>query len=116
MATWDDQLYLKFGDERTRAAVELLARVPLPAATQVVDLGCGPGNSTALLRQRWPDAHIAGVDNSAEMLRRARQDLPAINWIEADVGSWRPPAPVDVLFANAVLQWLPDHASLFPAL
>jgi trans-aconitate 2-methyltransferase len=116
MTTWNDAQYLKFGDERTRAARELLARVPVSAAERVVDLGCGPGNSTALLRERWPRAHVVGVDNSPEMLRRARADAPDIEWIEGDAADWRPPAPVDVLFANAVLHWLPDHAALIPAL
>jgi trans-aconitate 2-methyltransferase len=122
---WNDAQYLKFSDERTRAAHELLARVPLAEANRVVDLGCGPGNSTALLWARWPGAQVVGVDNSADMLRRARADAPdttlgsprrGIDWIEADVGTWRPDAPVDVLFANAVLHWLPDHATLVPAL
>jgi trans-aconitate 2-methyltransferase len=118
--SWDDAQYLKFGDERTRAARELLARVPLQSPERVVDLGCGPGNSTALLRDRWPEAQIAGVDNSPEMLERARKDLPsgesAIEWILGDAGSFTPHAPVDLLFANAVFHWLPDHAALFPSL
>jgi trans-aconitate 2-methyltransferase len=116
MASWDDVQYLKFGDERTRAARELLARVPLAAARRVVDLGCGPGNSTALLRERWPDAELTGVDNSPEMLERARRDLPEVAWVLADAGAYEPPAPADLLFANAVFHWLPDHAALFPAL
>jgi trans-aconitate 2-methyltransferase len=116
MTTWDEKQYLKFGDERTRAASDLLSRVPLSTADRVVDLGCGPGNSTALLRARWPKAHIVGVDSSAEMLRKARADLPGVEWIQADVEDWRPAAPVDLVFANAVLHWVPDHASLFPAL
>jgi trans-aconitate 2-methyltransferase len=116
MARWDDAQYLKFADERTRAAHELLARVPLASAQHVVDLGSGPGNSTALLRARWPAAHITGVDNSKEMLQRARQDLPELEWVEGDVVGWRSPVPLDVSFANAVLQWVPDHATVFPAL
>lgn len=116
MARWDDKQYLKFGDERTRAAVELLARVPVAGAREVVDLGSGPGNSTALLAARWPDAHITGVDNSPDMLERARRDLPALEWLEADVASFRAATPPDVLFANAVFQWLPDHEHLLPAL
>jgi trans-aconitate 2-methyltransferase len=116
MTAWNDAQYLKFGDERTRAARELLARVPVSVAERVVDLGCGPGNSTVLLRERWPSAHVVGVDNSPEMLRRARADAPDIEWIEGDAADWRPSTPVDVLFANAVLHWLPDHATLVPAL
>lgn len=116
MSTWDDAQYLKFADERTRAARELLARVPLTDALRVVDLGCGPGNSTALLQARWPQAHITGVDNSAEMLARARRDLPALDWVEADLGGWQAAQPVDLLFANAVLHWLPRHETLLPRL
>jgi trans-aconitate 2-methyltransferase len=116
MALWDDAQYLKFGDERTRAARELLARVPLDRPERVVDLGCGPGNSTALLSERWPNARLSGVDNSPEMLERARRDFPSIEWILDDAGSYRAPQPVDLLFANAVFHWLPDHATLFPAL
>ncbi len=116
MPTWDDRQYLKFADERTRAARDLLARVPLDEAREIVDLGCGPGNSTALLHERWPRARTTGIDNSAEMLQRARADLPACEWIEADLRTWRPAAPVDLLFANAVLQWLPGHDTLFPEL
>jgi trans-aconitate 2-methyltransferase len=116
VAVWNDAQYLKFADERTRAASELLARVPLARAERVVDLGCGPGNSTALLRERWPDASLSGVDNSPQMLDRARRDFPAIEWILGDAGSYAPSGPVDLLFANAVFHWLPDHATLFPSL
>jgi trans-aconitate 2-methyltransferase len=116
MARWDDKQYLKFADERTRAARELLARVPTSSAREVVDLGCGPGNSTALLAERWPDAHITGVDNSPDMLERARKDLPALDWTLADAGSFRASAPPDVLFANALFQWVPEHERVFPAL
>jgi trans-aconitate 2-methyltransferase len=116
MPTWDDQQYLKFVDARTRPAHELLARVPLAEARRVVDLGCGPGNSTALLAARWPAAQITGVDNSPEMLRSARAAAPGLEWVEADLRTYRADAPLDVLFANAVMQWLPDHAQLFPTL
>lgn len=116
MPAWDDAQYLKFADERTRAARELLARIPVTEPARVVDLGCGPGNSTELLAARWPAAHVTGVDNSAAMLDRARRDLPQIEWVEDDVASWQAGGPVEVLFANAVLQWLPDHATLFPQL
>lgn len=116
MAAWDDRQYLKFADERTRPARELLARVPVEGPVGVVDLGCGPGNSTALLHARWPQARLTGVDSSPEMLARARQDWPRIEWIEADVKDFRADEPIDVLFANAVLHWLPDHGALFPAL
>jgi trans-aconitate 2-methyltransferase len=116
MASWDDAQYLKFADERTRPARELLARVPLVAPERIVDLGCGPGNSTALLRQRFPNAELIGVDNSSAMLKRARTDLPGVTFVEADVASFQPDLPQDLLFANAVLHWLPAHEQLLPAL
>lgn len=116
MTTWDDRQYLKFLDERTRAAQELLARVPLGDAGSIVDLGCGPGNSTALLRARFPGAEIVGVDSSPEMLERARREHPSIEWVLGDARRYRPQEPVDLVFANALLQWLPDHGSLLPAL
>ena len=116
VASWDDRQYLKFADERTRPARELLARIPIADAERVVDLGCGPGNSTGLLHARWPAARVTGVDSSPEMLARARHDWPQLEWVQADAGDFRAEAPLDVLFANAVLHWLPDHQRLFPAL
>jgi trans-aconitate 2-methyltransferase len=116
MATWDQAQYLKFGEQRTRPADELLARVPLATAQRVVDLGCGPGNSTALLRARWPQARLTGVDSSEDMLERARRDLPDVEWVRADVRDYRATEPIDVLFANAVFQWVPDHQRVLPGL
>jgi trans-aconitate 2-methyltransferase len=115
MPSWDDAQYLKFADERTRPARELLARVPLSAPRNVVDLGCGPGNSTALLLERWPEARVRGVDSSAEMLERARRDRPNVDWVQADAGSFDA-GEVDLLFSNALLQWLPEHERLVPRL
>lgn len=118
MSTWDDEQYLRFADERTRAARELLARVPLDDSrvARVVDLGCGPGNSTALLTARWPQADVLGIDNAPAMLARAQRDCPGARFLAADIATWQPDAPVDVVFTNAALQWLPDHAALFPRL
>ena len=114
--TWNPAQYLKFADTRTRAASDLLARVPLASPGSVVDLGCGPGNSTELLVRRWPQARIIGVDSSPEMLTAARAAMPEISWVEGDVATYAPEAPVDLLFANAVLHWLPDHEALLPRL
>jgi trans-aconitate 2-methyltransferase len=116
MAEWNPSQYLKFADERTRPAADLLARVPLAAPATIVDLGCGPGNSTAPLARRWPGARIVGVDNSAAMLEQARRDHPDWTWELADIGQWAPAAPVDLIFANASLHWVPDHPRLFPRL
>ena len=113
---WNPEQYLKFGGPRTRAAMDLLARVPLAAPQEVVDLGCGPGNSTALLADRWPSARITGVDSSPEMLAAARAARPDLGWVQGDAAAWAPEAPVDLIFANAVLQWVPDHGTLLPRL
>ena len=112
MPGWDDRQYLKFADERTRAARELLARVRVVAPTSVIDLGCGPGNSTVLLRERWPNAELVGVDTSDEMLARARRDLPDIRFVAASAQDFVPLGPVDVWFANALMQWVPAHEAL----
>jgi trans-aconitate 2-methyltransferase len=116
MMAWDPKTYLGFANERTRPAAELLARIDVVSPGYVADLGCGPGNSTALLAGRWPDAELEGVDNSAEMLSEARASGIAATWTEADVARWAPRASCDVLFSNATLQWLPDHAALLPHL
>ena len=109
MADWDAQQYLKFEDERTRAARDLLAQVPVAEPRHVVDIGCGPGNSTELLARRWPQAKLTGIDTSADMLRQARERLAQATFIEANISHWAAPAGSDVLFANAIFQWVPDH-------
>jgi trans-aconitate 2-methyltransferase len=116
MPAWDEAQYLKFADARTRPAAELLARVPLDAPAHVVDLGCGPGNSTELLVQRWPRAQVIGVDNSEAMLTRARKTLPQLRFVLSDLRTFRADKPSDVLFANASLHWVPEHAQVLPAL
>ena len=112
MEDWNARQYLRFEDERTRPSRDLLAQVPLAKARSAVDLGCGPGNSTALLIERFPGAQITGLDSSAEMLRQARERLPNCTFIEADLVRWTPPPGTDLLFANAVFQWVPDHAAV----
>jgi len=107
-ATWDPQQYLQFADDRARPFVDLLARMPDGAHT-VVDLGCGPGNLTPLLRSAFPDAQIVGVDSSAEMIDRARADDPATEYVLADVATWRPDGPVDAIVSNALFQWLDNR-------
>ena len=114
--TWNPQTYLTFADQRTRPAADLLARVPVEDPARVIDLGCGPGNSTALLRARWPKAGIDGLDSSSEMLGEARQGGVDANWVLADVANWTPDRPYDVIFSNATFQWVPDQAALFPRL
>ena len=113
---WDPTIYMSFGDERTRPAVELLARVRCDNPARVVDLGCGPGNSTAVLAARWPHAHLEGVDSSAAMLEEARRCNVRADWIEADIASWAASSKYDVIFSNATLQWLDSHEALIPRL
>jgi trans-aconitate 2-methyltransferase len=113
---WDAGQYLKFGDERTLPARDLLARVPLAAPRRIVDLGCGPGNSTEMVAQRFPEAEVTGVDSSPDMLVQARQDHPEWRWIEADIAAWSSDGAYDLIFSNAALQWVPDHEKVFPAL
>ncbi|MCP8897075.1 trans-aconitate 2-methyltransferase [Shinella daejeonensis] len=107
---WSATQYLKFEDERTRPASDLLAQVPqdLRAGT-VYDLGCGPGNSTELLARRFPGRGVRGVDSAADMLKAARARLPGIDFVDCDLARWSPPDPAALLYANAVFQWLPDH-------
>lgn len=106
---WSPATYLKFEDERTRAAHDLLARVRSDGARKVVDVGCGPGNSTELLALRYREAEILGVDNSPAMLEEARRRLPKVRFELADAAVWVPDAGVDVVFANAIYQWVPGH-------
>ncbi|MDR6424658.1 trans-aconitate 2-methyltransferase [Variovorax paradoxus] len=117
MLDWNPALYRRYEDERTRPAQELLARVPLPEAARVVDLGCGPGNSTELLANRFPQAQVVGTDNSEAMLASARERLPQARFELSDIATWAPQdeAP-DLIYANAALQWVPDHEQLIPRL
>jgi trans-aconitate 2-methyltransferase len=116
LSDWNARQYLKFEEERTRPPRDLLAQVPLHRTRVAVDLGCGPGNSTELLVERYPDAKVIGLDSSKDMLRQARERLPQCEFIEADLATWTPREPVDLLFANAVLQWVPDHQAVMKRL
>jgi len=116
MPTWDPSQYLKFSDHRLRPAIDLMARIPLAAPRSIYDLGCGPGNITRLLAERWPDAAVTGVDSSADMLAKAEREAPDVTFQLADITYWSPPAPADLLFSNAALHWLDDHAVLLPRL
>jgi trans-aconitate 2-methyltransferase len=116
MASWDSCQYLKFGDERTRPARDLVRRIEVPTPRHVIDLGCGPGNSTSLLADAWPTAQVTGLDSSAAMLVTAQKMRSDIRWVEGDIGSWSADEECDVVFSNAALQWVPDHAQLLPQL
>lgn len=116
MSNWNASHYLTFSSERTRAAVDLATQIRLETPGAIVDLGCGPGNSTHVLGSRWPDAHLVGIDNSAEMIEAARQSYPDQNWMLADISEWSPAKPVDLIYSNAALQWLSNHNALIPRL
>ena len=115
-AVWDPAQYLRFANERLRPALDLLAQVPLDGPTRVVDLGCGAGNVTAILQQRFPQAEVVGVDGSAAMLEKARVTVPQCGFEQADFFQWRPTEPLDLIYSNAALQWVDRHSMLFPQL
>ncbi|HDL6511038.1 TPA: trans-aconitate 2-methyltransferase [Yersinia enterocolitica] len=116
MQDWDPDLYRQFEAERTRPARDLLTHIHAASPSHISDLGCGPGNSTQLLHQRFPDAQLMGIDNSRAMLLSAQQRLPDCTFLEADIRQWQPAEPQDLIYANASLQWLTDHQQLFPYL
>lgn len=113
---WDPGQYLRFGDERSRPFFELIAQIRAEQPGLVVDLGCGPGQLTAELARRWPEAEVRGLDSSAEMIAAASQTDggPRLSFGLGDVRDWRPEGPVDVIVSNAVLQWVPEHEALLP--
>ncbi|MFE1950191.1 trans-aconitate 2-methyltransferase [Streptomyces sp. NPDC059524] len=114
---WDPQQYLRHADHRGRPFMDLLARVPEPPRdpARIADLGCGPGNMTALLAERWPTAHITGYDNSPEMLEKARaRATGGLDFAHADAARWAPAETYDLILSNATLQWVPGHVESFP--
>ncbi len=118
MPTWDSTQYLKFAAERTQPAIDLAARIALTSPCRAVDLGCGPGNSTEVIARRWPGAELTGLDNSPAMIATAKKDFPQRTWLVGDIATWSASADVlpDVIFSNAALQWIPDHARVLPHL
>lgn len=118
MPTWDSKQYLQFANQRTRPCRDLAARVNVAAPVRAIDLGCGPGNSTAVLIERWPAAQIMGLDSSPEMIESAKKSYPNQSWLQGDINSWNVAGNehFDVVFSNAALQWADDHAPLFPRL
>ena len=113
---WDPAQYLKFAGPRLRPAIDLLQRIDVEAPGSVYDLGAGAGNVTRLIAARWPAARIVGVDGSAEMLTKAAAENPGIEWRLADLATWRPERPADIIYSNAALHWLDDHDRLFRGL
>ena len=116
MTDWNPEQYLEFKSERTQPSIDLVSRIKTEHPESIVDLGCGPGNSTQILCQRWPTAEIVGIDNSAEMIQKARADFPQQCWKLGDVSRLDRNISFDIVFSNATLQWLPDHDILIPHL
>jgi trans-aconitate 2-methyltransferase len=116
MPDWDSALYLKFADERTQPCRDLAARI-LTTPQTIIDLGCGPGNSTEVIAARFPAAAITGLDSSEAMIANARQNHRHWRWITADIAGWATGTDrYDLIFSNAALQWVPDHERLLPQL
>jgi trans-aconitate 2-methyltransferase len=116
LENWDPDSYLKFEDYRTRPSVDLVSHIRVAETRNIIDLGCGPGNSTQVLRSRWPRARVVGLDSSAEMIAAAREAYPDQEWARGDIATWSSDTPFDVVFSNAALQWLGDHTALWPRL
>jgi len=114
--SWSAEQYVAFEDERTRPVRDLLAALPPIDALSALDLGCGPGNSTEVLAERYPEAQVAGIDSSPDMIAAARRRLPQLNFAVEDVQDCKFTGPFDVILANAVLQWVPNHQLLLPQL
>jgi len=114
--SWSSEQYTKFEAERNRPINDLLAQLSNPGVRTAADLGCGPGNSTELLQARFPNSAIVGIDSSVNMIEAARKRLPGIRFDVDDIATWQDPGPFDVILANASLHWVPNHASLLPAL
>ena len=116
MTTWEPRSYLRYAEVRFRAGLDLIARIPQDDYRTIYDLGCGTGYLTHRLAEKFPQASVAGLDSSPEMLAEARRDFPNLTWLQADIVSWRPSTPPDLIFSNAALQWVPNHAKLLPQL
>ncbi len=116
MTDWSPEQYLKFGRERTQPSIDLAAKIGVDSAKSILDVGCGPGNSTQVLRRRWPHAEITGLDSSSEMIEKARETFPPGKWIVGDASKLDREERYDIVFSNAALQWVPDHDALIPRL
>jgi trans-aconitate 2-methyltransferase len=114
---WEPAKYAQFGDHRQRPFFDLTGRIDAAAPREVVDLGCGPGNLTATLAERWPEARVVGVDSSPEMLSKAEAHAEQAANLEfrlGDIAAWTPSQETDVVVSNAALQWVPEHRELLP--
>lgn len=118
MPSWNSDQYLKFARERTQPSLDLVARIDLTAPARIIDLGCGPGNSTAVLTQHWPHADVTGFDSSSEMIAAAQKKYPRGRWLTGDLATWGVASDqrYDVVFSNAAIHWVPNHAESIPRL
>lgn len=112
MSEWNPKLYMQFQNERTQPAIDLISRLDVSDPQTIIDLGCGPGNSTEMLRRRWPEAKITGLDSSSEMIEAAKTNYPQETWFLSDLATWKTDTPCDIVFSNAALHWLPGHDKL----
>jgi trans-aconitate 2-methyltransferase len=109
---WNPELYLLFVKERTQPMIDLVSRIDFDQPKKILDVGCGPGNSTQILVRRWPDAEVVGVDNSPAMIEKAKKDFPNQAWRILDAGTDEINEKFDIVFSNAAIQWIPDHPKL----
>jgi trans-aconitate 2-methyltransferase len=116
MPSWNADQYLRFAAERTQPAIDLAARIQISAPARLIDLGCGPGNSTEVLARCWPGSDLVGLDSSASMIEAAKRDHPQWHWLTGDIATWSSAEPFDIVFSNAALQWVPDHRACLPKL
>ncbi|MBI9084145.1 MAG: methyltransferase domain-containing protein [Desulfobacterales bacterium] len=112
MTDWKPDLYMRFNSERTQPSIDLIYRIAQVEPKSIIDIGCGPGNSTRVLVNRWPKSKIIGIDSSAAMIQKARQDYPNQEWVIADATSYEPEIKFDIVFSNAAIQWIPNHEAL----
>ena len=110
---WNPELYLRFGKERIQPSIDLVTRIDFNKPRNIIDIGCGPGNSTQILADKWPNTKIVGVDNSISMIEKAKKDYPNQEWIIMDAGKDKLNEKFDIVFSNATIQWIPDHKNLF---
>lgn len=112
MSDWQPDLYLQFKSERTQPSIDLVSKINQVNPKRIIDIGCGPGNSTQILAQKWPKSKIVGIDSSASMIEKAKQDYPDQEWIIANASSYESEMKFDLVFSNAVIQWIPNHEEL----
>ncbi|MDR3314536.1 MAG: methyltransferase domain-containing protein [Oscillospiraceae bacterium] len=113
MSSWNPHLYLSFAKERTQPSIDLVARIDMESPKRILDVGCGPGNSTAILKSRWPNAEITGLDYAQSMIEQAKQTDSAIKWVHGDATSdLAGLGTFNIVFSNAAIQWMPNQPLL----